>query len=144
MRKYITELLDDMNATPALMEQYAKDPQYNAVLKGLFEYAFLPSKKWILPEGEPPYKQAPEPLGMTETNIYVEFRRLYVFCRADLKPIKRESMFIGLLEGVHPTEAAMLIAIKDQKLNKLYPKITKAAVIKAGFIENETTTSTKN
>jgi hypothetical protein len=59
---------------------------------------------------------------------------MYVFMRQDLKPIKRESLFIGLLEGIHPTEAAILIAVKDQKLQKMYPKITWKLVSDAGII----------
>jgi hypothetical protein len=39
-----------------------------------------------------------------------------------------------LLEGVHPEEAKVLIAIKDQKLTKLYPKITHKLVSDAGII----------
>ena len=54
--------------------------------------------------------------------------------RQDLKPIKREGLFIGLLEGIHPTEAAILIAVKDQKLQKMYPKITWKLVSDAGII----------
>jgi hypothetical protein len=38
------------------------------------------------------------------------------------------------LEGVHPTEAAILIAVKDQKLQKMYPKITWKLVSDAGII----------
>jgi hypothetical protein len=41
-----------------------------------------------------------------------------------------------LLEGVHPTEAKMLIAVKDQELHKLYPKITHKLVYESGFIAN--------
>lgn len=143
MRKYITELLEEMNGNPDLIEQYAKDPNYKQILTQIFEYAFLIEKKWILPEGTPPFKPAPEPLGMTETNLYAEFRRFYVFNRADLAPLKRESMFINLLEGIHPKEAEMLIALKDQKLHKMYNKITKTAVAKAGFIPNDNSKSKK-
>jgi hypothetical protein len=38
------------------------------------------------------------------------------------------------LEGVHPEEAKILIAVKDQKLTKLYPKITHKLVSDAGII----------
>jgi hypothetical protein len=38
------------------------------------------------------------------------------------------------LEGVHPDEAKVLIAVKDQKLNKLYSKITHKLVSDAGII----------
>lgn len=130
MRKYVTQMLDEINSDPKAIEKYKTD----AALKLIFEYAFDPSKKFILPDGEPPFKPAPEPLGMTPTNMFSEVRRMYVFCRADLKPIKRESLFISFLEGVHPTEAKVMIAVKDQELTKLYPKITHKLVHEAGMV----------
>lgn len=130
MREYVTVMLDKINEDPALIEKYKSD----AALKLIFEYAFDPAKKFILPEGEPPFKPSAEPMGMTPTNLFSELRRLYVFCRADLKPIKRESLFVSFLEGVHPVEAKMLIAVKDQELHKLYPKITRKMLEKAGIL----------
>lgn len=131
MRKYVTVMLDEINEDPSKIELYKND----AALKLIFEYAFDPAKKFVLPEGEPPFKPSAEPMGMTPTNLFSELRRMYVFCRADLKPIKRESLFISFLEGVHPTEAKMLIAVKDQNLHKLYPKITRKLVEKYGFVQ---------
>ena len=130
MRKYVTEMLKQINDDPKAIENYKDD----AVLKLIFEYAFDSTKKMILPEGTPPFKPADEPLGMTPTNMFSEMRRLYVFCRADLLPLKREGLFISMLEGCHPTEAEVLIAIKDQTLHKKYPKITRKLVTDAGFI----------
>jgi hypothetical protein len=130
MRKYVTQMLEAVNADPKTIQQYKDD----AALKLIFEYAFDPAKKMILPEGEPPFKPSAEPMGMTPTNLFSELRRMYVFCRADLKPLKRESLFISLLEGVHPDEAKMLIAVKDQKLTKMYPKITHKLVADVGIV----------
>jgi hypothetical protein len=134
MRKYVTQVFEDINSNPKLLEQYLKDNLYSVLIQTICEYAFDPVKKWILPEGEPPYKVAAEPLGMTPTNLYGELRRLYVFTRADLKPVKREQLFISLLEGVHPDEAKFLCAVKDQTLHKLYPKITRKLVTDAGIL----------
>jgi hypothetical protein len=131
MAQPITEILTAMNADPKNLDKF-KD-RFPA-LKIIFEYAYLPEKKWLLPDGEPPYKTSAEPLGMTPTNLYTELRRFYVFCRADLKQLQREQMFVGLMEGIHADEAKMLIAIKDQKLNKLYPKLTKKWAEDNGFI----------
>ena len=130
MRKYVTQMLEAVNADPKTIQQYKDD----AALKLIFEYAFDPAKKMVLPEGEPPFKPSAEPMGMTPTNLFSELRRMYVFCRADLKPLKRESLFISLLEGVHPDEAKMLIAVKDQKLTKMYPKITHKLVADVGIV----------
>ena len=140
MRKYVTQMLDDINTDPANIANFKGD----GALRLIFEYAFDPEKKMILPEGEPPFKPAAEPMGMTPTNLFSELRRLYVFCRADLKPFKRESLFISFLEGVHPTEAKMLMAVKDQTLHKLYPKITRKLLEKAGMIPELPKKESKN
>jgi hypothetical protein len=130
MRKYVTVMLDEINADPDKLELYKND----AALRVILMHAFVPQKKFILPEGEPPFKPAAEPMGMTPTNLFSELRRMYVFLREDLTPLKRESLFISLLEGVHPTEAKMLIAVKDQVLHKLYPKITRKLLEKHGLL----------
>lgn len=131
MQKYLTEMLKEINDDPKSIEKH-KD---NFLLKVILAHSFLPNFKFILPEGEPPFKPAPEPLGMTETNLFVECKRFHnVFCNAQLKPIKREALFIGLLEGIHPDEAKILIAVKDQKLQKLYPKITHKLASEVGII----------
>ena len=56
MRKYVTEMLKQINDDPKAIEIYKGD----AVLKLIFEYAFNEDKKMILPEGIPPYKPAAE------------------------------------------------------------------------------------
>lgn len=130
MRKYVTQMLDEINEDPSKLELYKND----AALRIILTHAFVPEKKFILPEGEPPFKPAAEPMGMTPTNLFSELRRMYVFCREDLTPLKRESLFISFLEGVHPTEAKMLIAVKDQELHKLYPKINRKLLEKHGLL----------
>jgi hypothetical protein len=130
MKKYLTQMLAEINENPKAIENYKQD----FLLKVICAHAFLPNYKMRLPEGEPPFTPAAEPLGMTPTNMFSEARRMYVFIREDLTAIKRESLFISLLEGVHPDEAKVLIAVKDQKLNKLYPKITHKLVSDAGII----------
>jgi hypothetical protein len=130
MKKYLTQMLAEINDNPKAIENYKEE----FLLKVIFAHSFLPDYKMDLPEGEPPFKPASEPMGMTPTNMFSEARRMYVFTRKDLSAIKRESLFISLLEGVHPDEAKVLIAVKDQKLTKLYPKITHKLVSDAGII----------
>lgn len=128
--KLITELLEDINADTANIEKY----KTNGALKILFEYAFDPEKKFDLPAGDPPFKEDPAPIGMSPGNLHMEMRKLYIFCRKDLTPLRRETLFIQLLENIHPSEAKVVLAIKDQTLTKLYPKITHKLVYDAGLI----------
>jgi|APGre2960657373_1045057.scaffolds.fasta_scaffold15761_2 hypothetical protein len=128
--KYITEILEEINKDPKTIEKYKN----NVALKFVFEYAFLPENKFILPEGSPPYKPDPAPIGMSPSNLYQEVKKLYIFCRKDLTPLKREILFIGLVENVHPLEAELLVCIKDQCLPNRYKNITHKLVAEAGFI----------
>lgn len=130
MFKHIPEILEECNKDVTLLEGY----KTNAALKFIFEYAFMPEKKFLLPDGDPPYKEDAAPIGMTPANFTQETKKLYVYLRADLKPLRRETLFIQLLESIHPSEAKVLLAVKDQKLNKLYKNITAKVAAEYGFI----------
>lgn len=125
-KKFITEIMEHIKADENNIGLYLT----NTTLKAVFEYAYNPAKKWALPEGNPPYRPAPEPIGMTPTNFLQTVRIWPNFSRADLKPLKREAMFINLLEGVHETEALLILAIKNGDLTKLYPFATPEFAIK--------------
>lgn len=133
MTKYLIEMLEEMNADKANFAKY----QTCAALRVLLDYAFDPEKKFVLPEGDPPFKPDPGPLGMSPANLMMEVKRFYVFCRKDLKPYKRESLFVQLLENIHPTEAKMMLHVKDQTLTKMFPKLTHKVLFDAGFITVE-------
>jgi hypothetical protein len=129
MQKYIPELLAEINEDPSKIKLYSGD----AALNYVFKHAFDPKYKFILPKGNPPYKKDPAPIGMTPAIFKQELKRFYIFCRADLNPVRRETLFIQLLESIHPSEAEVLLAIKEQKLHKMYKKITHKLVAEAGF-----------
>lgn len=134
MTKYIPEILEEINANPEALEKY-KD---SAALRLLFEHAFLPEKKFDLPEGDPPFKPDTAPIGMTPGNLYQELRRLYVFTPARvLSKVRKEQLFIQLLENIHPSEAKVILAVKDQKLNKLYKNVTSDLAAEYGFIPKQ-------
>lgn len=67
------------------------------------------------------------------TTIRKEFKRFYNFIKGGndtLPSIRRETMFIQMLEGLHPLEAEILCLTKDKKLQTKY-KITKEIVSQA-------------
>lgn len=136
MAKYITEVLKEINDDPSLLQTTYKknDTLQGSPLHVVFWCAFTSEGKFLLPEGLAPFKPSPEPMGMTPAQFISETKRFRNFCRTDLTPFKRESMFIQLLEGIHPEEAKIAIAIKDQKLTDLYPNITRQVVADAGYV----------
>jgi len=67
------------------------------------------------------------------TTIRREAKNFYHFVKGGndgLNAIRRETMFINILEGLHPLEAEILCLIKDKRLDEKY-KITKEIVAEA-------------
>ena len=65
-----------------------------------------------------------------KASIRKEFTKFYNFLKggnSGLSSLRRETMFINILEGLHPLEAEILILTKDKKLTDKY-KITKDVV----------------
>ena len=71
--------------------------------------------------------------GQGHTTIRREFKHFYRFIRGGddrLNNLRRESMFINILEGLHPLEAEIVVLCKDKKLGEVY-KITQDVVAQA-------------
>ena len=76
-------------------------------------------------------------LGSTDKEGHTTIRREYVnfyhFLKGgndSLNNIRRETMFINILEGLHPLEAEIIVLVKDKNLESKY-KITKEIVSEA-------------
>jgi len=85
--------------------------------------ALDPKIKWLLPEGEPPYK--PNDIVDQQHRLFTEARKFYLFIEGgnpNLKSLRREALFIELLESLDPADAKLLLAIKDKRMP--YPGIT--------------------
>ena len=68
-----------------------------------------------------------------KASIRKEFQKFYNFIRGgnpSLSNLRRETMFINILTGLHPREAEILLLIKDKRLTEKY-KITKEIVSEA-------------
>ena len=66
------------------------------------------------------------------TTIRKEFKRFYNFIKGGndtLPALRKETMFIQMLEGLHPLEAEIVCLVKDKNLQSKY-KITKEIVSK--------------
>ena len=88
----------------------------------------------VMPEGDVPYTPNDAPIGTDHTRLEQEYRGLYRFFKGGdprLKGLKRETMFVQLLEGLYQDEAELIVLVKDGGLNKKYKRITKAVVSEA-------------
>lgn len=125
-------------------------------LKSIFIWNFDETIISALPEGDVPFfgdndmktstiseriEQAVEQLSGSSigaidqkySTIRKEYDKFYNFIKGgndSLNGIRRENIFVNLLEGLHPLEAEILCLCKDKKLQTKY-KITKEIVSEA-------------
>ena len=91
----------------------------NFATKAILQLNFHPSVKWYLPPGSPPYTPSTEG-DMTSNSLHYEVKKLDYYTDPsphDLPMLRRESMFVGLLERLDPKDAKLLIDVKDRKLS---------------------------
>ena len=112
-----------------VLRQY-DTPGMRMILKGAFD----PKIEWDLPEGTPPYIANEAPAGTEHTFLEVEAKRLYNFAKGGndtINKIRKETLFIQMLEGLHADEAKVLLDIKNKSLNKTYKGLTSEMVKEA-------------
>jgi hypothetical protein len=115
-------IFEDIAAAKSITErkkillEHESDP-----LKELLKYAFHPDVKFALPEGAPPYSTF---IGSVDENnptyLYPNIRKFYLFIEGGhegLSQLRREQLFVQLLEELHPKEAEVVLQVKDKKLN---------------------------
>ena len=86
-----------------------------------------------IPEGVVPYKENEVPVGTDHTSLRREWKNLYHFIKGgndELSSLRRETMFIQMLEGLHPEEAKIICLVKDKNLTEKY-KVTRELVAEA-------------
>ena len=111
-----------------VLKEYRDD-----ALTALLIWNFDPSVKSALPDGPVPYKPNDVPEGTDHTSLRREWKQLYHFIQGgnnELSNLRRESMFIQMLEGLHPKEAEIICLVKDKRLSEVY-KITQDQVAAA-------------
>ena len=89
-------------------------------LKEILKYAFHPDIKFALPPGKPPYKTIGSPDEYNPTYLYPNIKKFYLYIEGGhdgLTQLRREQLFVLMLESLHPKEAAVVIQVKDKKLN---------------------------
>ena len=125
----------------AILQEY-KSPALTKVLL----CNFAKSITFMFPSGKTPFTENEVPKGINHQILFTEHRLLEKFIkknvngvivygcsgqpRPSIQQLKKESLWIQLLEALHPEEAELLDIVKDKKLTEKY-KITKQNVIEA-------------
>ena len=112
-----------------LLRKYKTDS-----LKMFLKAAFDPKIEWVFPKGEVPYTPNESPAGTEHTLLQQESKKLWRFIKgADnvTKQHQKENMFFQMLEGLHESEAKLLIAAKDKRLHQVYKGLSQQVVKEA-------------
>jgi hypothetical protein len=93
-------------------------------LKAVLGYGMDPGVKWLLPDGDPPFR----PLEVStdqEGRFYTECKKLIYFVDSpegrEVKQLKREQLFIQVLESIDPRDAQLLLRMKNRQI-KIMPE----------------------
>ena len=102
----------------------------NDGLTSILIWNFDESVVSLLPDGEVPFNKNEVPIGTDHTSLRKEWKNLYHFVKGgndSLSKTRRETMFIQMLEGLHPDEAEIICLVKDRALTSKY-KLTQENV----------------
>ena len=127
----ILELVDEQKTKAkkvSVLKEYRDD-----ALTAILIWQFDDSVQSAMPEGQVPYKPNEVPVGTDHTSLRREWKTLYHFIRGGndtLNNLRRETMFVQMLEGLHPSEAEIICLVKDKRLTDVY-KVTRAQVEEA-------------
>ena len=102
----------------------------NGAIKPVLQWAFDVNINSTLPEGKTPYGENDAPAtDLTETSLRFEHKLFKYFVTEQIPVVKREHMWIGLLEGIPKEEAELIDLVKDGKWP--FKNITKEIAKKA-------------
>jgi hypothetical protein len=88
----------------------------NFATKAILQLNYHPNVKWKIPRGAPPYTPSE---NQADASLHFEVKKLDYYVDPsphDIPMLRRESMFVQLLERLDPKDAKLIIAMKDKKI----------------------------
>lgn len=136
----MSEILDKVAKAKTKDQKVNLLRQHNsAALRMVIKASFDPNIEWELPDGDVPFERNDAPEGTEHNMLIHEARTLFHYIRGGnpkLTQNRRENMFIQMLEGLHESEAEIIIAAKDKSLHRKYKGLS-SNVVKEAFNWNE-------
>jgi|SRR5210317_251962 len=132
MAKYVFEIFEEASKKKKKEEKikFLKS-NMNWAVKDIIRGSLDSTVIWNLPGGSPPYTES-EPHN-APSNLVREYKQFVWFVKGakgdKLPAFKREAIFIGLLEGVHPEDAKLVVNM----INKKPPKGITRSLIQEAF-----------
>ena len=102
----------------------------NGAIKPVLQWVFDKNINSTLPEGKTPYGENEAPAtDLAETSLRFEHKLFKYFVTEQIPVVKRENMWIGMLEGIPQKEAELIDLVKDGKWP--FKNITKEIAVNA-------------
>ena len=121
---FVHEILEYVGKQKSKIAKVEALKEYrNDALVSILIWNFDETVVSMIPEGDVPFTPNDSPQGTDHTSLRREQRNLYHFVKGGndaLNGIRRETMFIQMLEGLHPSEARVVILAKDGRLDEEY------------------------
>lgn len=117
----------DVNSRVAILQEYS-----TFGIRTILQLNFKEKIRLDLPEGAPPYNIDEGVPGLQARHFekaICDLKRLVP--NSGVSVLKKERVFINLLETLYPADARIVIAAKDKVLTQLYDSLTEATVRKA-------------
>jgi len=120
MQKALAEIVDEIEKQKSRNKQTEMLKKYSCKeLKTVIGYGMDPDLQWLLPETDPPYTPLKEGTDQ-EGRFYTETNKLVYFINSpegqNVKQVRREQLFIQVLETIDPKDAKLLLRMKNKKL----------------------------
>jgi hypothetical protein len=132
MVKFVYEVLEEAGKARAKADKVRILKENESwALKDVLRGSIDSTINWWLPKGEVPYTPSPE--HSAASNLLKQNTKFVYFVKGSqaaekLPQFKRERIFLGILEAIHPEDAKLLVKM----INKEAPKgITKNVVMEA-------------
>lgn len=129
---YVAEILEWIQAVDDDEEKVKILRDNNSLgLRDVLKLWFDDNLKFDMPEGDPPY--TPSKAHNAPSSLFKRTKELGMCLTVSkANQLKKESIFIGVLESIHPKDAELLISIKDKKFPNKYSK-TKVTLVRKAF-----------
>lgn len=132
MALYVYEVLEKFEKAKTRQEKINVLKQNETwALKDILKGSMDPKVDFLLPKGEVPYTPCDE--HNTASNLLRRHKDFKYFVRskfaASITPLKRESIFLGIVESIHPKDAELVCKMinKEKPAKGMTEKIVQEA-----------------
>ena len=140
MAEALTTARKTKNVTQKIEALQALSEETKAQLHSVFQLTYNSHISWLLPPGTPPYRPLDPDLDQ-EGRLIAELKNFSYFIANDGKPVqpdakqmRREQLFVRILESIEPEDAELVIQMKEREIRGVSKNDVQKAFPELGII----------